>query len=97
MVYVGNVITQHFGSTKLLLENNKHVICEKPLTINAKQTEQLIELARTKKRFLMEAIWSRCFPVYDRLKNIVDSDTIGDIKYIEVTFGKPLEYKERMV
>lgn len=94
---MGNVITQHFESTRLLLENNKHVICEKPLTINAKQTEQLIGLARIKKRFLMEALWSRCFPVYDRLKTVIESGEIGEIKYVEVTFGKPLEHKERMV
>lgn len=97
VIYVGNVIVQHYMSCKLFLEHGKHVICEKPLTLNRRQTKHLIELSALKNRFLMEAIWSRCFPVYERLGELVKSGAIGEVKHIDVTFGKPLEHKERIV
>lgn len=87
---------QHLESCKLMLESGKHVLCEKPLAMNEKQARQLIDLARSKKLFFMEAVWSRCFPAYERLRNIIDSGEIGDIKYVGMTFGRPLSHIERL-
>lgn len=72
VIYVGNTNTQHFDVVSMALQNGKHVLCEKPLTLNAKQTNNLIALAKEKKRFLMEAIWSRCFPVYEKIQKEVN-------------------------
>ena len=55
----------------MMLNAGKHVICEKPLGMNLKETQELIDLARKQKLFLMEAIWSRCLPAYEKLKELL--------------------------
>lgn len=79
-----------------MLEHGKHVLCEKPFTMNAKQTRKLVELAREKKVFLMEAVWSRCFPAYKELREQIDSGAIGKVLYVQVSFGFPLDDVERL-
>ncbi|CAL1276547.1 unnamed protein product [Larinioides sclopetarius] len=54
VVYIGTVASHHFVVGKLMLEHGKHVLMEKPFTLNLKQTKTLIEIARREKRFLME-------------------------------------------
>ena len=54
IVYVGTIHPTHYDCCMKMFEYNKHVLCEKPLTMNAVQTKQLIETARSKKLFLME-------------------------------------------
>lgn len=55
----------------------KHVLCEKPLGMNVKETKEIIELARAKKVFLMEAMWARLQPAQLQLKEELDKGTIG--------------------
>ena len=56
IVYVGTINSAHYNCCLKMFEYNKHVLCEKPLTLNAIQTKQLIETARSKRLFLMEVI-----------------------------------------
>ncbi|KAF2879363.1 hypothetical protein ILUMI_26810 [Ignelater luminosus] len=96
VAYIGVLNPQHLPVAKLLLDHGKHVLCEKPLTINKKETKELIEYAKQKKLFLMEAIWSRCFPVYDELRKIIEAGTIGDVLQVTVDFGFPLDHVDRV-
>ncbi|RZC41922.1 trans-1,2-dihydrobenzene-1,2-diol dehydrogenase-like, partial [Asbolus verrucosus] len=96
IVYVGNLNPQHFEVSKLMLENGKHVLCEKPLTMNAKQTRRLVELAHQKNLFLMEAVWSRCFLAYKEMKRLLDAGVIGDVLFASVHFGHALQHVERL-
>ncbi|XP_018572901.1 trans-1,2-dihydrobenzene-1,2-diol dehydrogenase-like [Anoplophora glabripennis] len=96
IVYVGNLNTQHFDTTKLMLEHGKHVLCEKPFTLNEKQTRRLVQIARERKLFLMEAIWSRCFPAYKEMKRLIDSGAIGDVLFASLHFGLALQHVDRL-
>ncbi|CAL7937369.1 unnamed protein product [Xylocopa violacea] len=96
VVYIGTLHPQHFAIAKLMLNHGKHVLCEKPLTMNLKQTTELINLAKEKKLFLMEGIWSRCFPVYEVLKQEIDSGAIGEIHQVIVSFGFKLSDVQRL-
>lgn len=87
IVYIGAIHPHHFDIAMLMLKHDKHVLCEKPLTMNLKQTTELINYARNKKLFLMEAVWSRCFPVYDAVRKEIASGNVGDIHQVMVTFG----------
>ena len=87
MVYVGAVNSAHFDITMLMLDHGKHVLVEKPFTLNEKQSKTLIEHAKAKKLFIMEAIWSRYFPAYQHVKQLIDNGTLGEIKEVEVEFG----------
>ena len=55
--------------------------------MNLEQAEEMIQLAKSKKVFLMEAIWSRTFPVYKQLKMTLNKKKIGDVKHIFMTNG----------
>lgn len=71
--YVGTVHPNHHPVVRMLLEAGKNVLCEKPLAMNVKETKELVDLARSKKVFLMEGVWSRCTPAYEKLQELLDS------------------------
>lgn len=96
IVYIGNLNPDHFSIAKMMLEAGKHVLCEKPMTMNLSDTEKLVALAREKKLFLMEAIWSRFFPAYEQLRKEIQAGTIGDPLLVEATFGVHLQGVERV-
>lgn len=96
VVYIGVLNPQHYEVAKLMLKNGKHVLCEKPFTMNEKQTTELLELAKQKRLFLMEAVWSRCFPVYKELERIIKSGELGEVMHASVEFGFPLQGIERL-
>ncbi|CAD6226814.1 GSCOCG00005926001-RA-CDS [Cotesia congregata] len=96
IVYVGTLNPQHLEVAKLMLNHGKHVLCEKPLTMNLKQTTELINFAKSKGLFLMEAIWSRCFPVYEAVKKAIKAGEIGDVKQVIVSFGFAMEHVDRL-
>ena len=60
IVYVGTIHPTHFECCMKMFEYNKHVLCEKPMTMNANQTRELIATARSKKLFLMEVSILTC-------------------------------------
>lgn len=80
----------------MMLEYGKHVLCEKPFTMNEKQTRRLYQIAKEKNLFLMEALWSRCFPAYIEMKRIIDSGEIGEVLFTSVNFGHALQHVERL-
>ena len=59
VVYVGSINPTHLEVVKLLLNHGKHILCEKPLGMNVKETKEMLALAKEKNLFFMEAIWSR--------------------------------------
>lgn len=96
IAYVGVINTQHFEVTRLLLENGKHVLVEKPLCMNQKEAKELIELAQRKKLFLMEAIWSRFFPSYKYVAEQIKNGKLGEIKSVETEFGNQISHFDRI-
>ncbi|CAG7847775.1 Trans-1,2-dihydrobenzene-1,2-diol dehydrogenase; AltName: Full=D-xylose 1-dehydrogenase; AltName: Full=D-xylose-NADP dehydrogenase; AltName: Full=Dimeric dihydrodiol dehydrogenase [Serendipita indica DSM 11827] len=81
-VYIGVPHPGHYDLTTLCLTNGKHVLCEKPFTVNAKEAEALIQLAKEKNLFLMEAMWTRFLPVADYISDLVKGGTLGDIRVL---------------
>lgn len=80
----------------MMLENGKHVLCEKPLCMNESQSKKLIGYAERKRLFLMEAIWSRFFPTYQYLRKQIDNGNLGEITEVNVSFGFLLEDVDRL-
>lgn len=96
VAYIGTLNPQHFEVAKMMLEHGKHVLCEKPLAMNEKQARELVGIAKKRNLFLMEAIWSRCFPAYQELKKVLDSGVIGEVLQVNATFGFNLQHVERL-
>ncbi|KFZ10290.1 hypothetical protein V502_08218 [Pseudogymnoascus sp. VKM F-4520 (FW-2644)] len=79
IIYIATPHSHHFQNAMLALEAGKNVLCEKSLTVNAKQTKKLYEVAKAKKLFFMEAVWTRCFPLSVKIREMVTSGEIGDV------------------
>jgi predicted dehydrogenase len=86
-VYIATPHPVHYENSKLCLLAGKPVLCEKPLTVNAAEAEQLIDVARLNEVFLMEALWSRYLPVQLQVRSWLDEERIGEVKLITSTFG----------
>lgn len=97
IVYIGMINPQHFDTAMLMLKHGKHILCEKPLTMNLKQTTELINYAKSKNLFLMEAVWSRCFPVYEMIRKEIASGNIGDVHQVLVSFGSRMPNVDRLM
>jgi len=95
VVYIGAINPQHLSLAKLAISRGKHVVCEKPLCMNVKETQELVQYAREKKVFLMEGIWSRFFPAYNILRDELDAGTIGTVTQVIVSFCSLSASKER--
>ncbi len=98
VIYIATPHSLHFQHMMLCLQNDKHVLCEKPFTLNARQARTIIDLARKKQRFVMEAMWTLFLPVLHTLKNIVYSGQIGQLRMISahLSFAFPFDPQHRV-
>lgn len=92
IVYVASPMSCHYENVKLCFEYGKNVLCEKSVTLNSVQLEELISEARSKKLFFMEAMWTKCLPSFLKAKEWFASGRIGDIKAIRADFSNPVEF-----
>jgi predicted dehydrogenase len=82
IIYIATPHAQHFQYAKACLQAGKHVLLEKPVTVNAAQTMQLVILAQQQGCVFQEALWSRFMPCFAEVKNWLDSGEIGEVQYI---------------
>jgi predicted dehydrogenase len=98
VVYVATPQSRHHPDTIALLRAGKHVLCEKPFALNARQARHMAEEARSRGLFLMEAIWSRFLPAYRALVDVVGTGRIGEPLLVEADFGyrRPVDPDDRL-
>jgi predicted dehydrogenase len=89
VVFIGTPHVYHLRDASLCFEAGKHVLCEKILTLNAREAEQLVQLAREKNLFLMEAMWTRFFPIHVHLRELLAEKRIGEIHAVQTNFFYP--------
>jgi predicted dehydrogenase len=87
VVYIATTNNLHFEHTMMCLESGKAVLCEKPFATNLSQVEQMVDKAREKKVFLMEALWSRFIPSMIQLKEQAEHGTIKQALLLQCNFG----------
>jgi predicted dehydrogenase len=92
VVYVATPHAQHYEVALAALTAGKHVLCEKALTINAREAAELVALARSKKLFMMEAMWSRFLPSMQRAFDIAASGELGTVQWVTADLGFPAVY-----
>lgn len=87
VIYVATPHAQHHEVTKYLLRAGKHVLVEKAFTLNAQQAKELEDIAREEGRFLMEAVWTRFLPAYQRVLELLEVGEIGAVQYVQADLG----------
>ena len=85
-VYVSTAHPFHKASVMTFLRAGKHVLCEKPLCINADDARELAECAKESGVFLMEGMWTKFLPAIKEIKRLVSEGRIGDVIGIEADF-----------
>ncbi|MFJ3159261.1 Gfo/Idh/MocA family protein [Streptomyces kanasensis] len=87
VVYVATPHAAHRAAAGLCLEAGRAVLCEKPFTLNAREGAELVALARRRRVFLMEAMWTYCNPLVRRLVELVRDGAIGEVRTVHADFG----------
>jgi predicted dehydrogenase len=87
VIYVATPHSHHHENTLMCLESNKAVLCEKAFAVNYRQAKEMTEKAKEKGLFLMEAMWTKFLPHYNKMKSIVDSGQLGSISSVLINFG----------
>jgi dihydrodiol dehydrogenase / D-xylose 1-dehydrogenase (NADP) len=77
----------HITWTLKAFEAGKHVLCEKPLALNLKQVRLIVDKARMSGRFLMESCWSRFFPAWQKLREIIVARELGQLQVFHCNLG----------
>lgn len=87
-VYIASPHETHYEYTKLALEKGKHVLCEKPMTLEKEKAAELYALAKEKDCVLMEAIKTAYCPGFYQLLSVIRSGVIGKVHDVEACFTK---------
>jgi predicted dehydrogenase len=86
-VYVATPHPFHKEHALLCLGKGKAVLCEKPMAVNAVQVREMVQAARERGLFLMEAMWSRFNPVLGQVQAWLDVGAIGEVRMLTADFG----------
>ncbi|WP_426519627.1 Gfo/Idh/MocA family protein [Diaminobutyricibacter sp. McL0618] len=83
IVYVSTPHTFHAENAILLLNAGKHVLVEKPFTVNAAQAREIVDLAASKGLLVLEAMWTRFLPHIVRIREIIAAGTLGELRQFD--------------
>ena len=86
-IYIATPHTLHKDHALLCINAGKPVLCEKPFTVNAQQAQTVVDAAQAKGVFLMEAMWTRFFPLMGEVRSLVASGAIGEPRLVQADFG----------
>ena len=92
IVYIATPHTYHYDYMMKALRHGKHVLCEKAITVNHKQLQEVMQLAQEKGLIVMEAMTIFHMPVFHKARELVESGAIGKLKMLQVNFGSCKEY-----
>jgi len=87
VVYIASPHTFHAKQSIACLNAGKAVLCEKPMSVNASEARRVFNAAKTNNTFYMEAVWTRFMPMLERVRDLIDMGTIGDIQTAQASFG----------
>ncbi len=92
IVYIATPHNKHIEYILKALENGKHVLCEKAITLNSDELNKAVKLASEKNLILAEAMTIYNMPLYIELEKIINSGALGEFRLAQVNFGSFKEY-----
>lgn len=97
LVYIATPHSHHYEHMKMCIEHGKPVLCEKAFTMNAVQAKEIEALAREKKVYVAEAIWTRYMPSRKMIDDVLASGVIGKVTALTANLSYVIDHKERIV
>lgn len=94
VVYIATPHSNHYEYIIKSLNNNKHVLCEKAITVNERELEEALKIAREKNLVLEEAMTLFHMPVYEKVIKKINNEDLGKVNMVQVSFGSFKEYDE---
>ena len=92
IIYISTPHNTHISFLRKAISAGKHVLCEKSITLNSKELEEAVELAKKNNVVLAEAMTIYHMPLYKELKRRIDSNEFGKLNLIQMNFGSFKEY-----
>ena len=92
VIYIATPHSQHYGNMKKAIAAGKHILCEKAITVNDHQLEEIVSLEEEKNLTVREAMTVSHMPLFKELKNRIDKGAIGTVKMVQVNFGSNKGY-----
>jgi predicted dehydrogenase len=87
VVYISTPHSNHYEYIMESLRNNKHVLCEKAITVSGTKLKEITDLADSKNLIVAEAMTIFHMPLFKKLREVLNSGKIGKLKMIQVSFG----------
>lgn len=97
LVYIATPHTLHYAHARLCILHGKPVLCEKAFMANARQAEDILELAHRRRVFITEAIWTRYMPLSRKMQELLQDGAIGIPRMLTANLGYAVAHKERLV
>lgn len=95
VVYIATPHSNHYEYIIKSLNNNKHVLCEKAITVNERELEEALKIAREKNLVLEEAMTLFHMPLYEKVIKKINKEDLGKVNMVQVSFGSFKEYDEK--
>lgn len=92
VIYITTPHNTHIDFMRKAIENGKHILVEKSITLNSAELEEALSLAEEKGVVVGEAMTIYHMPIYKRLREILDSGKLGKVNLITMNFGSFKDY-----
>lgn len=97
IIYISTLHPFHKRDALLALNAGKHILLEKPFTINSHEAKEIEALATSKNLFVMEAMWTRFLPSMDAIFDVINSGVLGEIELLIADHSQALTHIPRLV
>lgn len=92
IIYITTPHNTHIDFMLEAIANGKHILCEKSITLNSRELNKAIELASKNNVVIAEAMTIYHMPIYRKMKEIIESGSLGEVRMIQMNFGSYKEY-----
>ncbi|WP_309710809.1 Gfo/Idh/MocA family oxidoreductase [Pseudolysinimonas sp.] len=96
-IYIATVHPTHAATARLALEGGKHVLVEKPFTMDAAEAQELVDLATSKKLVILEAMWTRWLPHMVRIREILAAGLLGEVRTVTADHDQKIDHIARLI
>lgn len=90
IVYIGTINPLHKEHTLLAIAAGKHVLCEKPLTVDLSDAQEMYAAAEEQDVMMQDGVWTRFFPAVEHARAAIEAGTIGEVVLTQSDFFDPI-------